>query len=400
MYPLRIVSHGLSSLQGRTRRALYCPRQNCHSGRSSKGNLKLTPRVREAFDNSLLCTGCASQCSSGARADKVIMAVRRTFADELGLPLVKKALGKTLTQPGMALDLGARIDAVLQPLVFRGIPEDSGLLPRFALPLVDGNQYVPKVASKPLRSRVRRAGNAGQPEVIYFTGYMANYAMTEIADNTVKLLNTAGVTVTVPEKQACCGMPMLVSRDADSVRKQAERNVKALAGTRGPIVVTCASCGHMLQHGYHEVLGDNAELKADLDDIAARTTDIITYLVNVVGEEQLSRLLNRKKPATVTYHDPCHLRKAQGVTEEPRKLPSLIPDVYCKEMKQPEACYGLGGTYCIAHMERSKSIQAKKIDDAQQPVQTALPQPAQAVSCYCVTVSGVALILQCAQNTS
>ncbi len=130
------------------------------------------------------------------------------------------------------------------------------------------------------------------------------------------------------------------------------------------------------------------------------TPRVITYLVNVVGEEQLSRLLNRKKPATVTYHDPCHLRKAQGVTEEPRKLPSLIPDVYCKEMKQPEACYGLGGTYCIAHMERSKSIQAKKIDDAQQPVQTALPQPAQAVSCYCVTVSGVALILQCAQNTS
>ncbi|MFV0348648.1 MAG: (Fe-S)-binding protein [Halodesulfovibrio sp.] len=330
----------------------------------AKGNIELTPHVREAFDNCLLCTGCASQCSSGARADKVIMAVRRAFRDELGLPPVKKLLGLALTRSGKTLDMGARIGAALQPLLFKGVPEDSGLLPRFALPLVDGSQYVPKVAEKSFRSRVKRAGKDGLPRVTFFTGCMANYAMTEIADSVVKVLTAVDVTVTVPEKQGCCGMPMLASGDADSVRTLAERNIEALSATHGPIVVACASCGHMLQHGYREILGEESPLCGKADDIAARTVDITRYLVQEVGVERLGKLLHRRAPETVTYHDPCHLRKAQGITEEPRTLLELIPHATFREMPHPEACCGLGGTYCISFMERSKSIQTKKIDDA------------------------------------
>lgn len=330
----------------------------------AKGNLEFTPRVREAFDNCLLCTGCASQCSSGARADKVVMAVRREFSDKLGLPPMKKLLALALTQSGKTLDAGAKIGSVLQPLLFKGIPQDSGLLRRFALPLVDGNQYVPKVAKESFRSRIHFSGKENQPTVTFFTGCMSNYAMTDIADSLVKVLNAVGVSVDVPSGQACCGMPMLASGDAESVRKQAQRNVEALSANNQPIVVACASCGHMLQHGYHETLGNDSKLSAKLDSIAARTIDITQYLITEVGEDKLRTVLKPKAPVSVTYHDPCHLRKAQGITEEPRKLLEMIPHSAFNEMETPEGCCGLGGTYCMAHMERSKAIQSHKIKDA------------------------------------
>ena len=332
----------------------------------AKGTIELTPHVREAFDNCLLCTGCASQCSSGARADKVVMAVRRTFADRLGLPPMKKLLDAALGCPGAAMDAGARIGAALQPLLFKGVPEDSGLLRRFALPLADGTQYVPKIAAQGFRSRVSFSGKEGQPRVMFFTGCMINYAMTEIGDAVVKVLNAVDVSVEVPGAQGCCGMPMLAGGDAKAVRKQALRNVEALAGEGDstPIITACASGGHMLKHGYLDLLGDDPVLAAKLRNIAGRTMDITQYLVDVVGTKALQSKLKGGPATSVTYHDPCHLRKAQGVAKQPRQLLSMLLGTSFREMHKPEACCGLGGTYCMAHMERSKAIQTRKISDA------------------------------------
>jgi len=58
---------------------------------------------------------------------------------------------------------------------------------------------------------------------------------------------------------------------------------------------------------------------------------------------QLGELLASKgrSDVTVTYHDPCHARKMQGVYQEPRKL---IGQTYAiKEMSDPNVCCGFGG---------------------------------------------------------
>lgn len=332
----------------------------------AKGTLEFNDRVREALDNCLLCTGCANQCSSGARADRVIIATRQAFAKELGIPPVKKAIAMALTQPSKLLGVEARIGSMLQPLLFKAVPQTSGLYRRFAMPVVDENQYIPEIASVPFRDRVQFAGKSGQKKVTFFTGCMTNYAMTEIGDSLVKVLNALDIAVDVPSEQGCCGMPMLASGDVVSVRKQAARNVKALANLSSdePIVVACASCGHMLKHGYHDMLADDAELAPLLENIASRTMDITEYLIRIVGEEKVRALVGSGAPASVTYHDPCHLRKAQKIVAEPRKVLGIAARSDIKEMEHPEICCGLGGTYCIANMERSKQIQSRKIDEA------------------------------------
>lgn len=332
----------------------------------ARGDLEFNGHTRELFDNCLLCTGCASQCSSGARADKVVIAVREAFADEMGVPALKKAVAETLSLPRAVLDAGARIGSVAQRLAFKGVPGTSGLYRRFAMPGVDKEQYVPQLAAKSFRNEVRFSGKPGQPRVVFFTGCMTNYSMTEIGHSLVKVLNGLGVSVEVPQEQACCGMPMLASGEADVVRKQAERNVKALAkdGDDVAIVTACASCGHMLKHGYLDRFGDDGELAAGLRNIAERTLDISEYLMTRVDRERLEGLLEKKAPVSATYHDPCHLRKAQKIVKEPRAVLEMATGGPVNEMRRPEACCGLGGTYCLANMERSKRIQAKKIDDA------------------------------------
>ncbi|MDD4731129.1 MAG: (Fe-S)-binding protein [Desulfovibrio sp.] len=332
----------------------------------ARGELEFNDHVREVFDNCLLCTGCASQCSSGARADKVVIATRAVFADKLGVPALKRLIGALLSQPGKVLDAEARIGALLQPLACKAVSGTSGLYRRFAMPLADKDQYLPKIASKPFRSQVCFAGDSSWPKVLFFTGCMVNHCMPEIGHSVVKVLNALGVAVEVPRDQGCCAMPMLTSGERDLVRKQAERNVRAfcLDDQETPIVIACASGGHMLKHGYLDLFGDDPVLGPKLRNMAERTMDVTEYICSCAKPGKLAQLASRATGIAATYHDPCHLRKAQKITEQPRAVLKAATATEVHEMEHPEACCGLGGTYCLANMERSKRIQAKKITDA------------------------------------
>jgi len=49
----------------------------------------------------------------------------------------------------------------------------------------------------------------------------------------------------------------------------------------------------------------------------------------------------KKFDELVTYHDPCHARKVQGIYQEPRNL--LAPNYNIVEMSDPSRCCGFGG---------------------------------------------------------
>ena len=45
----------------------------------------------------------------------------------------------------------------------------------------------------------------------------------------------------------------------------------------------------------------------------------------------------------VTWHDPCHLGRGQGIKEEPREIINKIPGIEFEEMEFPCQCCGAGG---------------------------------------------------------
>ena len=80
--------------------------------------------------------------------------------------------------------------------------------------------------------------------------------------------------------------------------------------------------------------------------------------------EKLSKLLQGKTiKKKITYHDPCHLRKGQGITAQPRWLLRLIAGDNFVELRHPERCCGSGGSFGVTHKSLSRQILAEKIAD-------------------------------------
>jgi glycolate oxidase iron-sulfur subunit len=65
--------------------------------------------------------------------------------------------------------------------------------------------------------------------------------------------------------------------------------------------------------------------------------------------------------ARVTYHDPCHLCRAQDIREQPRKMLEAA-GVELVEMEGADTCCGSAGTQLITHYHTSVGILERKMD--------------------------------------
>ncbi|MDR1314523.1 MAG: (Fe-S)-binding protein, partial [Deltaproteobacteria bacterium] len=68
----------------------------------------------------------------------------------------------------------------------------------------------------------------------------------------------------------------------------------------------------------------------------------------------------RARPRRVTYHDPCHLRRAMKVIEEPRKILKSLPGWEYVEMPEAGRCCGSGGSFSVLHPDLSEGIGMRK----------------------------------------
>jgi len=67
----------------------------------------------------------------------------------------------------------------------------------------------------------------------------------------------------------------------------------------------------------------------------------------------------------VTYHDSCAGLRELKVKDQPRRLLAGVKGLELKEMRDPEACCGFGGTFCVKYGDISARIADKKLADAE-----------------------------------
>ena len=67
--------------------------------------------------------------------------------------------------------------------------------------------------------------------------------------------------------------------------------------------------------------------------------------------------------ARVTYHDPCHLRRGQGVWKQPRALLKMIDGLEFIELPEADWCCGSAGSQLILHYETSLKVLKRKMDN-------------------------------------
>ena len=330
----------------------------------TEGKLTLTPALQARMSKCLLCKACTTGCPSGVKTDELFLSARKELAAKNGLPLLKKLAFTGLTYRKL-FDLGLKIGAVFQGIIFKDAPGGKGKLARIPLPGSGLNQrrIIPPLATVPLRTRLPEVNKVVSPKgrVAFYTGCMLNYVYPEAGEAIVKILRAHGFEVVIPAGQSCCGTPAFTSGDYQVGKYLAEENVKLLAaGNYDAIITGCASCGSALKHEYGAVIAEPT-VKDIWEKLSKKVKDI-TQFITEQGLQQNLRVVKAK----ITYHDPCHLVRGMGVAKEPRQILQTIPGVEYVEMKDAAKCCGAGGTFSMVYYDISRKINDWKLDNAEQ----------------------------------
>jgi len=189
-----------------------------------------------------------------------------------------------------------------------------------------------------------------KPKVAFFTGCMIDYRLPENGFALMKILKDHGIDVIVPEDQVCCGSPMIRTGQTDIVEELVKKN-KEVFQDYDTIITMCAGCGATLKNDYPSY------------GVNFNVLDISEILADKLKTEQM-KPLNMK----VTYHDPCHLARGQGIRDEPRKILNKIKGLEFVEMEEPNRCCGAGGGVragkpeLAQKMGKTKAEMIKKLD--------------------------------------
>jgi L-lactate dehydrogenase complex protein LldE len=174
----------------------------------------------------------------------------------------------------------------------------------------------------------------------------------------VKLLEQAGCTVEVPRAQTCCGQPAYNSGDRADAKAVARQVIAAFAGY-DYVVVPSGSCAGMVKAHYPELFADKPETLARARELAARTHELVSFLVDIRGMESVAAAW----PRAVTYHDACSGLRELGIKAQPRRLLAAVEGLRLNELPGAEVCCGFGGTFCIKYPEISDKMVTDKAAD-------------------------------------
>ena len=196
-----------------------------------------------------------------------------------------------------------------------------------------------------------------KPRVALFVTCLVDLIRPSVGFAAVKLLEDAGCTVEVPV-QTCCGQPAYNSGDRGTTRDLAERMIEAFRGY-DYVVAPSGSCAGMVKAHFPELFADDPNWLPKADALAARTYELTSFLVDVMGVTQVDSPFRGE----VTYHDSCSGLRELGVRAQPRLLLKSIPDLTLVELPESDVCCGFGGTFAVKYADISNAIVEAKAEN-------------------------------------
>jgi L-lactate dehydrogenase complex protein LldE len=195
------------------------------------------------------------------------------------------------------------------------------------------------------------------PTVQLFVTCILDTIYPETAEAVVRVLTRAGVNVSVPPGQTCCGQPAFNAGMRQQARKMAIHTLRLFGSYPGPVVVPSGSCASMIRHSYIELFGDDPKWLPHVKALAERTFEFSEFLVDVLGVTDL----NAQFQGQLTYHSSCHLLRELGVDRQPRALLAAVRDAEFVELPSTADCCGFGGVFSVEHPELSTAMLERKL---------------------------------------
>ena len=183
-----------------------------------------------------------------------------------------------------------------------------------------------------------------KPKIAFFTGCMIDYRLPEVGLALIDVLKKQGIDVIIPTDQACCGSPMIRTGQTEIVEDLIRKNEEVF-NDYDIILTVCAGCGATLKNDYPRY------------GVNLNVVEISEFLADKLNTEDM-KPLNMK----VTYHDPCHLARGQGIRETPREILDKIKGLEFVEMEQPDRCCGSGGGVRAGKPELAAKMGKRKVE--------------------------------------
>ncbi|MGN1363635.1 MAG: fumarate reductase (CoM/CoB) subunit TfrB [Methanobrevibacter sp.] len=177
-----------------------------------------------------------------------------------------------------------------------------------------------------------------------FTGCMVDYRLQKVGYALMDVFKANGIKVDVPEGQVCCGSPLIRTGQTDLIQGLVNKNNEVFKDY-DTVITICAGCGATLKND-HPKYGSTLNVK-----------DISEFLIDKLDYSKMKEV-NK----IVTWHDPCHLARGQGIKDEPREILEKIPGIEFREMKYPCQCCGAGGGVKSAKPEIAMTLAKDKVN--------------------------------------
>ncbi len=312
-------------------------------GAYQRGKLELDKNAKEIFESCFLCTACVEVCPKSLPTDMVIEQVRSDIAQKFGIAWYKKAFFLLLRHRWLN-DLAFKLGWVFQTCGFKIKADIDSMNSRFNLPMLKADRLLPSLRKKSfLNSHPENINNGGKRKVAIFIGCLGNYNYKDVGDGLLEILEHLEIDAFLAKDQKCCSAPAYFTGDFDTVDHNAKFNIEyfeSFSQDVEAIIVPEATCSAMLKIDYEHYFHDQPEWLARAKAIKDKIFMATEWLQH---HTHLEMLLASKKKDTkiVTYHDPCHAKKMQGIYEEPRNLISKNYNIV--EMSDPNTCCGFGG---------------------------------------------------------
>jgi glycolate oxidase iron-sulfur subunit len=346
------------------------------------GDLKPDRELYGRLTRCVNCGRCRLECPSGADTGYMLLQGRYELQRRIGLPPVKAIAVRGVFGRPSVLQAAAAALRLVQPLIFRPSPVDPRHVRSiWRLPAFGQRMLLPRLrrrqgrqAQERQQERQPHAAVQGNAPVVIYPGCLVELGYPELLTATKDVFSRLGWPVVVPDGLVCCGAPAAYAGDPATARRLAIANLKVLAphlsAPGAKLAFLCPSCAVAFRHDYPAYLfGRMSDRARALDalaaagitqemmkDMAAKSVDATALAWELGAAEHLSGRVRPPLESSVTYHDPCHLRRLLGVHAEPRAaLRALAGDGF-KEAPRPDGCCGFGGTFAMEHIEASAQM--------------------------------------------
>jgi glycolate oxidase iron-sulfur subunit len=325
-----------------------------------EGELDLSKNFTDHMYRCLDCLACNEICPVGIRPADLCLEARYAIHQATPTPPLKPIIFRGLFPHTGVLEAVTKPVAYYERSGLRKVVNAVGATRILPSQLRDMERMLPN--HLPLRGArhqvpaVIAARGERRAHVAYFLGCVQGVMMADGCKATVEVLAENGCDVVVPDAVKCCGMPLVGYGFKDDARELARKNIDLLLGLNVDAIITdCATCGSSLKEYPHWLEGDPTYAER-ARQFAAKVRDISEYLAEIGIRPPEGRV-----EARVTYHDPCHLCRGQGIRSQPREM-LRAAGVELVEMEGADSCCGSAGTQLITHYHTSVGILDRKID--------------------------------------